>query len=127
MLANDFVKQTRETLDRAVENAAVKAGLRRDDVVKVLVTGGTSLVPCARQLLHDSFDGRVDYQSPFDAVARGACRGIVEPILQHDYAIESYDRDRKRYEFAPLLRPGRNIPRRPTNQYGCGDEAATTA
>jgi len=113
LVGHDFLKQTRETLDRAVENAAVKAGLRRDDVVKVLVTGGTSLVPCARQLLQDSFDGRVDFQSPFDAVARGACRGIVEPILQHDYAIESYNRDKQQYEFTPLLKIGTEYPTPP--------------
>ena len=64
-------------------------------------------------MLHDSFDGRVDYQSPFDAVARGACRGVVEPILQHDYAIESYNRDKQQYEFTPLLKIGTEYPTPP--------------
>jgi hypothetical protein len=113
LLANDFLKQTRETLERALENAAVKAGLRRDDVVKVLVTGGTSLVPAVRQLLAASFDSRVDYQSPFDAVARGACLGVVAPILQHDYAIESYNRQQQKYEFAPLFKIGTEFPTPP--------------
>jgi len=110
LLRNGFLKQVRDTLDRALENAAVKAGVRRDDLAKVVVTGGTSLVPCVRQLLEATFDGRVDYASPFDAVARGACRGIVVPILQHDYCIESYHREKKDYEFKPLFRIGTEFP-----------------
>jgi len=110
LLANDFLKQTRETLERAVENATAKAGVRRDDVVKVLATGGTSLVPCIRRLLAEMFDSRVDYQSPFHALVRGACRGVVVPILQHDYAIESYNAERKNYDFAPLFKIGTEYP-----------------
>jgi molecular chaperone DnaK len=110
LLAQDFVRRTRETLDRALENAAVKSGLRRDDVIKVLVTGGTSLVPCVRRLLVECFDSRAVYQRPFDAVARGGCQGVVVPILQHDYAIESYNREKQKYEFMPLLKIGTEYP-----------------
>lgn len=110
LLANDFLDQVRQTLDRALENAAVKVGMRRGDLAKVLVTGGTSLVPCVRQLLEQSFDGKTDYQSPFDAVARGACRGVVVPVLQHDYCIESYNRGKRDYEFQPLFAIGTDYP-----------------
>jgi hypothetical protein len=111
LLIHDFLKGVRETLDRALENAAVNANMRRGDVVRVLVTGGTSLIPCVRRLLTETFDSRLDYQSPFDAVARGACRGIIVPILQHDYAIEVVNRER--YEFAPLLKMGTEYPTPP--------------
>lgn len=107
---HEFIAQTRQTLDRALENAAVKAGVRRDDLTRVLVTGGTSLVPCVGAMLKQNFDGRVEYQSPFDAVARGACSGTVIPILQHDYAIETYNKATARYEFAPLLKAGTDYP-----------------
>jgi molecular chaperone DnaK (HSP70) len=112
LLANEFLKNTRQTLDRALENAAVKAGLRREGLTRVLVTGGTSLVPCVGKLLAEQFDGKVEYQSPFDAVARGGCRGAdgIVPILQHDYAIESYSREKKAYEFAPLFKIGTEFP-----------------
>ena len=123
LLAHDFLRHTRDTLDRALENAAVKAGVRRDDVVKLLVTGGTSLVPCVRRHLEESFDGRLDYQSPFDAVAHGACRGVVVPILQHDYAIESYNREANDYEFAPLFKIGTEWPtdpKRPVRKWARG-------
>jgi molecular chaperone DnaK len=112
LLEKGFLRRVRETLDRALENAAVKAGLRRDRLVKVLVTGGTSLVPCVRKLLVEAFDSRAEYQSPFDAVARGACGGFVLPILQHDYSIEGYSRERKRYEFQPLFTRGTDYPTR---------------
>jgi molecular chaperone DnaK len=109
----EFARRVRETVDRAVENATVKAGMRRSDVAKVLVTGGTSLVPCVRAILAESFNSRVESQSPFDAVARGACRGIVLPVLQHDYAIESYNRTKQAYEFAPLYPIGTDYPTDP--------------
>ena len=110
-----FAESVRETTDRAVENAAVKAGMRRADVVKVLVTGGTSLMPCVRGVLTETFDSRVEAQNPFGAVSLGACRGIVLPILQHDYAIESYNRQKQRYEFAPLFRIGTEYPTKPAD------------
>jgi actin-like ATPase involved in cell morphogenesis len=109
LLANDFLKHARETVDRAIENATAKAGLRRADVVKVLVTGGTSLVPCFRRLLTEMFDRRVEYQSPFDAVAQGACGGRVEPILQHDYCIGCYNPG-KPEDYRPLFGIGTDYP-----------------
>jgi hypothetical protein len=63
-------------------------------------------------MLVDCFGGRAVLQRPFDAVARGACRGAVVPILQHDYAIESYNAERGQYEFAPLFRIGTDYPTR---------------
>lgn len=113
LLGFKFTQQARETLDRALENAAVKAKMRRDDVTRLLVTGGTSLVPCVRRMLEESFNGRVVYDRPFDTVVRGACRGVVDPVLSHDYAIESYVRDRNRYEFKPLFRIGTEYPTPP--------------
>jgi hypothetical protein len=103
----------RDTIDRALENAAIKAWMRRSDLTAVVVTGGTSLVPAVRRLLDEAFAGKVRCDSPFDAVARGACKGWVAPILQHDYAVESYDAGQKAYRFQPLLPPrGRNTRRR---------------
>lgn len=112
LLTHEFVKGTRETLDRALEHAAMK-GVARSSIIKVLATGGTSLVPCVGGLLRDYFDGRVEFQSPFDAVARGACRGEVQTTLQHDYAIESLNRSKQCYEFVPLFKIGTEYPTSP--------------
>ncbi len=113
--AHDFTRQVRETVERALENAAVKAGVRRDDVTRVVVTGGSSLTPSVRSLLQELFGERVAYARPFDAVVHGACRIIIEPILQHDYAIESYNHEHKRYEFLPLFPIGTEYPTPPGN------------
>jgi molecular chaperone DnaK (HSP70) len=113
LVEKGFLTQIKETLDRALENAAIKAGVRRSDVTRVLVTGGTSLVPAVRRILEESFHEKVEYDHPFDCVVRGACRGIVSPVLQHDYAIESYSRERKQFEFKPLFKIGTEYPTRP--------------
>jgi len=110
LVRKGFPRQIEETLNRALENAAIKAGLRRSELTRVLVTGGTSLVPAVRRILDAAFPGKVEYDHPFDCVVRGACRGIVTPMLQHDYAIESYDRERQRFEFKPLFKIGTEFP-----------------
>lgn len=113
LAAKGFPKQIRETLDRALENAAIKAGMRRSDVTRVLVTGGTSLIPAVRRILDQGFGEKVEYDQPFDCVVRGACRGVVSPVLQHDYAIESYNRQAQRFEFKPLFKIGVEFPTPP--------------
>ena len=110
LLNMSFARQAREVLEQALENAAVKVGMRRDDVTRVLVTGGTALVPCVRKMLEDQFGGRVAYDHPFDTVVRGACRGIVEPILQHDYAIRGLRPDKRTSVFKPLFKMGTEYP-----------------
>jgi molecular chaperone DnaK len=106
----EFVRTIRDTVDRALENAAIKAGMRRRDITAVVVTGGTSLIPAVRRYLTGTFPGKVSYESPFDAVVRGACRGYVVPILAHDYAIESFNRTSGEFEFKPLLTTGTEYP-----------------
>lgn len=119
-----FPQRVRQTVEVALENAAVKAGTRKSDITKVLVTGGTSLVPAVRRMLLDMFGSeKVLLTNPFDAVACGACRGVVVPILQHDYAIESYDDKPKDYVFEPLFAKGTEYPtdaNRPEELVCCG-------
>ena len=110
LAANDFLRRTEAVLDRALENASIKAAIRRSDIAKVLVTGGTSLVPSVRALLDARFPGRVEYANPFDAVARGACQGLVTPILAHDYAIASYNEKSGQTEFVTLFKTGTEFP-----------------
>ncbi len=105
-----FAQRVRATVETALENAAVKSGLRRGELSRVLVTGGTSLMPAVRAVLDDLFPGRLCLESPFDAVVRGACQGIVVPILQHDYAIESWDPGGKRHRFRALYERGTEYP-----------------
>lgn len=108
-----FLPEIEATVDRALENAAIQVGMRRSEISRIVVTGGTSLLPSIRAYLEERFVGKVDYQNPFDAVVRGACQGLVVPILQHDYAIESFDPRRREYEFKPLFSGGTGYPTRP--------------
>jgi hypothetical protein len=78
-----------------------------------VVTGGSSLLPGVRRLLEESFGEKTDYQNPFDAVVRGACRGVVVPILQHEYAIESYSQARRDFDFKALFAAGTEYPTPP--------------
>jgi hypothetical protein len=110
LLAGGLLKQLRETVERALENAAIKVQLRKDDLTAILVTGGSSLLPAVRTYLEDSFGEKVRHESPFDALVRGACRGFVVPLLQHDYAIESYAKETRAYEFKPLFSIGTKYP-----------------
>lgn len=110
LVEKDFPRRVRETLERALENAAVKSGMRRSEVAAVMATGGCSLAPAVRLLLEQTFGDKVVFDHPFDCVVRGACRGLVMPILQHDYAIESYNREKRQYEFKELFKIGTEYP-----------------
>jgi hypothetical protein len=113
LLAQRFEQRVRQTIDAAMENAAVKAGVRRSDIRRVLVTGGTSQLPCVMALLCGLFGDIVEPARPFDAVVTGACMGVVAPVLQHDYSIEAYDPAGRAYVFRPLLSTGAEYPTGP--------------
>lgn len=110
LMQHQLTKRVREVLDRAVENASVKVGLRRTDITRLLVTGGTSLIPCVNELFLEVFPERTEFANPFDAVARGACCGAVTTILQHDYALQTYDARKGKPVFLPLFRAGTELP-----------------
>lgn len=101
------------TLHRALENARAANGGADVELKRVLVTGGTSLIPALRRFLRARFGDRVFFDRPFDTVARGACAAVVIPLLQHDYAIESYNPAHDAYEFHPLLPRGTGYPTPP--------------
>ncbi len=116
LLGKHFVDDVARTVDRALENAAVEAHMRRDDLTRVLVTGGASLMPCIGRYLQQTFTGKLYRDHPFDSVARGACRGIVLPILQHDYALEGFDPDSGKYQFKNLFSLGTEYPTKPGDE-----------
>ena len=113
LIGRQFLRQVKEKVDAALENALLKAGTRRADLTRVVVTGGTSLIPCVRRYLETEFQGVVEYDHPFDTVVRGACRGLVAPILRHDYAIEGHNPTTRQNEFQPLFSVGEEYPTPP--------------
>jgi len=111
--AGGFAAVLDATLTRALENARAANGGADVELKRVLVTGGTSLIPALRRFLRARFGDRVFFDRPFDTVARGACAAVVIPLLQHDYAIESYNPAHDAYEFQPLLPHGTGYPTPP--------------
>lgn len=108
-----FAARVRETVNRALMNAAAKYQMLLEHVTRVLVTGGTSLAPRVRHLLLEIFGDRVFQDRPFDAVARGACQGVVTPHLKHDYSLLVYNRATKQNEFRLLFEKGTEYPTAP--------------
>ena len=111
LLQKGFLRDVRNTVELAVENATLKAGFQRSHLTRVIVTGGTSQMPGVGALLGEMFGDIVVMDRPFDAVARGATReddGAM--VLLHDYAVEGYNPDKDCYEFVPLFRVGDDYP-----------------
>lgn len=106
----EFTAKIRKEIRRALINACAKTGMAEDDITKILVTGGTSLIPLFRKLIEEEFPGKVEYSQPFDCVVRGACRGVVIPILQHRYAVRSFNKAENKHDLRLLFDQGTQYP-----------------
>lgn len=114
---NNFFKIILETLDDAIEEAAFK-GISRREIDKILVIGGTSLIPSVKELLNEKFPGKVRSYSPFDAVAKGASfyssGRILDDYIKHDYCLKhwiwSKDRLTGNYGYQPFIPRGTKYP-----------------
>jgi molecular chaperone DnaK (HSP70) len=102
------------TVERALEAAREKYGTRKSEVRAVLMAGGSSLLPGVAEVLRNLFpDCPVCCESPFEAIARGACRYAGEDInlaLVHDYCLRSWDPERKDYVLVPVVPKGTHYP-----------------
>ncbi|MBM4074041.1 MAG: Hsp70 family protein [Planctomycetes bacterium] len=99
---------------RAALNQARSNGLDESDIKKVLLVGGSTLIPSFRRHFLRRFGAdRVESGKPFTAVARGASRvasgGSVDSRIFHDYAIRYLD-DEGRERFEPIISPGQEYP-----------------
>lgn len=101
------------TLDRALE-AARKYGADKSQVRGVFLAGGSSLLLGVAQRIREQFgDCPVHCESPFEAVARGACRYAGEDLNQklvHDYCLRSWDREAGDYVLVPVVPKGIDYP-----------------
>jgi len=101
------------TLDRALETAR-KYGTEKSQVREVFMAGGSSLLLGIAQRVREQFDGcPVHCESPFEAIARGACRYAGEDLNQklvHDYCLRSWDREAKDYVLVPVVPKGTAYP-----------------
>lgn len=101
------------TLDRALE-AARKYGTEKSQVREIFLAGGSSLLLGVAQRVREQFGDRpVHCESPFEAIARGACRYAGEDLNQklvHDYCLRSWDREAKDYVLVPVVPKGTAYP-----------------
>lgn len=112
--AHDFYAKIQSTLVHVLRQAETK-GVRREDIVQVLLVGGTSLIPSVQRAIRQNFTSeRVKAHAPFEAVAHGALqvlKGIqVEDFLYHGYGIRYWDVRYQRHSYEPIFAPGQVYP-----------------
>lgn len=102
------------TLERALEQAQDRYGMRKSEIKGVFMAGGSSLLLGVAEVVRNIFpDCPVHCDDPFEAIARGACRYAGEDIslaLVHDYCLRAWDRERKDYVLVPVVPKGTRYP-----------------
>ncbi len=110
----DVLGRVNRALRKTLDGAAAK-GFPADEIAKVFLVGGTSLVPAVRDVLALQFPpDALHMDRPLEAVAAGAA-GIaggyeLSDHIQHDYAIRHVDRDTGAYEFETIVEAGTEYP-----------------
>jgi len=102
------------TLDRALDQARDRAGLRKEELKGIFLVGGSSLLPGIEQKIREFFPG-IDVHAgrPFEAIARGACLfsgGVIDQTLIHDYCLRSWNRELRDFELVPVVPRGTPYP-----------------
>jgi len=102
------------TIDRALDQAQERYGIRKRDVRGVFMVGGTSLLLGVQDAVRALFpDAPVRCDRPFDAIVAGACRYAGEdlnPTLVHEYGMRSWNPKRMEYEWVTLIPRGTAYP-----------------
>jgi molecular chaperone DnaK len=124
----EFEKAASSLLDRArecVRKALAAKEIRPSSIDKVLMVGGTTYIPCVRQLVAEMFnrETRSDSVNPDLAVAMGAAiqAGIAARLTGPDgpilievspfgLGIDVRDRESMRLMYSPLIPPNTTIP-----------------
>ncbi len=102
------------TLDRALDQARDRAGLRKEELKGIFLVGGSSMLPGIEQKIREFFPG-IDVHAgrPFEAIARGACLfsgGVIDQTLTHDYCLRSWNRELRDFELVPVVPRGTPYP-----------------
>ncbi len=110
---NQFFKIITDTVDRAVEQATEKYGVKRSEIHEVLLVGGTSLIPAVQEQFAYLFPNRIRCDNPFAAIAAGACRFVEQsfnPAVVHDYCLRSWNAENRDWDFAAVIPKGTRYP-----------------
>lgn len=111
---NDAYMLIDRTIRRALAGSRER-GYDEDAITKVLMVGGSSLVPSVQEKLQWIFGReRVLVGRPLDAVARGAAAFVAGvdffDHIQHDYAIRWLNPVTGDYDYRPLVSRGTPYP-----------------
>ena len=102
------------TLDRALDQARDRAGIRKEELRGVFLVGGSSLLTGIEEKIREFFpQSQVNAGKPFEAIARGACLfsgGIIDQALTHDYCLRSWNRELRDFELVPVVPRGTPYP-----------------
>jgi len=114
LVKHEFMRLVSRTVDRALDAANTKYGTRKSQVRSVFMVGGTSLLLGVAAHVTGLFpDTKVLCQDPFAAVSSGACRyvgQIIDPTLVNDYELESWNAQRKEFDYVAIVPKGTQYP-----------------
>jgi hypothetical chaperone protein len=92
-LINDFIIE----IDQGIKQCIANSGLENDDIDKVIMTGGSSLIPCIVDLLARRFGrDKIQFSSPFTSIVSGlaviaAKRHFLGAVKQTPEFLEAVD------------------------------------
>lgn len=111
---NNLYQHIVRTLDRALDQARDRAGIRKEELKGIFLVGGSSLLPGIEQKIREYFpQTEVHAGRPFEAIARGACLfsgGVIGQTLTHDYCLRSWNRELRDFELVPVVPRGTPYP-----------------
>jgi len=111
---HEVLRLVSRTLDRALDAANARYGTRKSHIRRVFMVGGTSLLLGVREHVTGFFpDTPVQCHEPFAAIAAGACRYAgqdFDPTLVHDYELESWEPERKAFDYVTIIPKGTQYP-----------------
>jgi molecular chaperone DnaK (HSP70) len=109
-----LLDRLREAIDEVLAIATSK-GISKREIERVLLVGGSCLIPAIAQLIISYFGRqKVKIDKPFEAVAHGALaleRHVkIEDYLRHSYAIRLWEPYSKSYSYWPIFEQGTSYP-----------------
>ena len=109
-----FLERLRGCLDEVLE-AALGKGISKSDIEKVILVGGSCLIPAVQQLVISYFGKqKVAWSSPFEAIAHGALAlnkiTVIEDYLRHSYVLRLWEPQKKTHYYLPLFESGVKYP-----------------
>jgi molecular chaperone DnaK (HSP70) len=112
--SRQFLQQLRDALDEVLNFALIK-GISKNDIHRVLLVGGSCLIPAVQKLITSYFGkNKVSLNKPFDAVCHGALAitqlQTIDDFLRHSYAIRLWEPYTKNYIYHNIFTKGTKYP-----------------